>query len=77
VNIYKNVFFISHIYKPATSSHSKPRLFGTTTLTLLPTGSWISPFTTFERDFQQIPEFAVDAKSAPRAKHRASRKELA
>jgi hypothetical protein len=35
VNTYKNVFFISHIYKPATSSHSKPRLFGTTTLTLL------------------------------------------
>jgi hypothetical protein len=35
VNIYKNVFFISHIYKPATSSHSKPGLFGTTTLTLL------------------------------------------
>jgi hypothetical protein len=35
VNTYKNVFFISHIYKPATSSHSKPGLFGTTTLTLL------------------------------------------
>jgi hypothetical protein len=39
VNTYKNVFFISHIYKPATSSHSKPGLFGTTTLTLLLTGS--------------------------------------
>jgi hypothetical protein len=35
VNTYKNVFFISHIYKLATSSHSKPGLFGTTTLTLL------------------------------------------
>jgi hypothetical protein len=35
VNTYKNVFFIQHIYKPATSSHSKPELFGTTTLTLL------------------------------------------
>jgi hypothetical protein len=30
------VFFIQHIYKSATSSHSKPGLFGTTTLTLLP-----------------------------------------
>jgi hypothetical protein len=35
VKTYKNVFFTSHIYKPATSSHSKPGLFGTTTLTLL------------------------------------------
>jgi hypothetical protein len=35
VNTYNNVFFISHIYKPATSSHSKPGLFGTITLTLL------------------------------------------
>jgi hypothetical protein len=35
VNAYKNVFFIRHIYKSATSSHSKPGLFGTTTLTLL------------------------------------------
>jgi hypothetical protein len=35
VNTYKNVFFIQHIYKPATSSHTKPGLFGTTTLTLL------------------------------------------
>jgi hypothetical protein len=35
VNTYKNVFFIQHIYKPATSSHSKPGLFGTTTLSLL------------------------------------------
>jgi hypothetical protein len=59
VNTYKNVFFISHIYKSATSSHSKPGLFGTTTLTLLLTGSWISPFATFEPDFWQIPEFSV------------------
>jgi hypothetical protein len=42
VNIYMNVFFISYIYKPATSSHAKPRLFETTSLTLLLTGSWIS-----------------------------------
>jgi hypothetical protein len=35
VNAYKNVFFVLHIYKSATSSHSKPGLFGTTTLTLL------------------------------------------
>jgi hypothetical protein len=35
VNTYKNVFSFSYIYKPATSSHSKSGLFGTTTLTLL------------------------------------------
>jgi hypothetical protein len=35
VNAYKNVFLVQHIYKSATSSHSKPGLFGTTTLTLL------------------------------------------
>jgi hypothetical protein len=29
VNACKNVFFIQHIYKSATSSHSKPGLFGT------------------------------------------------
>jgi hypothetical protein len=39
VNTYMNVFFISCIYKSATSSHPKPGLFGTTTLTLLLTGS--------------------------------------
>jgi hypothetical protein len=54
VNTYKNVSFISHIYKPAISSHSKPGLFGTTTLTLL-----LSPFATSELDFRQIPELAV------------------
>jgi hypothetical protein len=26
VNTYMNVFYISYIYKPATSSHAKPRL---------------------------------------------------
>jgi hypothetical protein len=62
-NTYMNVFFISYIYKPATSSHAKPGLFETTSLTLLLTGSWISPFgksscaMTPELDFQQIPEF--------------------
>jgi hypothetical protein len=37
-------FYISYIYKPATSSHAKPGLFETTTLTLLLASSWISPF---------------------------------
>jgi hypothetical protein len=59
VNTYMNVFSISYIYKPATSSHSKPGLSGTTTLTLLLTSSWISPFVTSEPDFRQIPEFPV------------------
>jgi hypothetical protein len=44
VNTYTNVFFISYIYKPTTSSHAKPRLFETTSLTLLLASSWISPF---------------------------------
>jgi hypothetical protein len=35
VNTYRTVFPTLHIYKSDTSSHSKPRLFGTTTLTLL------------------------------------------
>jgi hypothetical protein len=39
VNTYMNVFFISYIYKPATSSYPKPGLFGMTTLTLHLTGS--------------------------------------
>jgi hypothetical protein len=34
-----NVIYISYIYKLAISSHTKPGLFGTTTLTLLLTGS--------------------------------------
>jgi hypothetical protein len=33
VNMYMNVFYISYIYKPATSSHTKPRLFEMTSLT--------------------------------------------
>jgi hypothetical protein len=33
VNIYMNVFYISYIYKPATSSHAKPELFEMTSLT--------------------------------------------
>jgi hypothetical protein len=63
VNTYMNVFFISYIYKPATSSHAKPGLFETMSLSLLLTGSWISPFRksscamTTELDLQQIPEF--------------------
>jgi hypothetical protein len=58
-----NVFYISYIYKPATSSHTKPGLFETTSLTWLLTDSWISPFrksscaATSELDPQQIPEF--------------------
>jgi hypothetical protein len=62
VNMYMNVFYISYIYKPATSSHTKPRLFEMTSLTWLPTDSWISPFrkssyaVTSELELQQIPE---------------------
>jgi hypothetical protein len=33
VNTYMNVFYISYIYKLATSSHAKPRLFEATSLT--------------------------------------------
>jgi hypothetical protein len=33
--VHTIVFYISYIYKPATSSHVKPGLFETTTLTLL------------------------------------------
>jgi hypothetical protein len=57
-----NVFYISYIYKPVTSSHIKPRLFETPSLTWLPTDSWISPFrkssyvVIFELELQQIPE---------------------
>jgi hypothetical protein len=63
VNMYMNVFYISYIYKPATSSHTKPGLFEMTSLTLLLTDLWISPFrqssctVTSELDLQQIPEF--------------------
>jgi hypothetical protein len=39
VNMYMNVFYISYIYKPVTSSHTKPGLFETTSLTWLPTDS--------------------------------------
>jgi hypothetical protein len=39
VNMYMNVFYISHIYKSATSSHTKPGLFDATSLTWLPTDS--------------------------------------
>jgi hypothetical protein len=39
VNTHMNVFYISYIYKPATSSHTKPGLFETTSLTWLPTNS--------------------------------------
>jgi hypothetical protein len=59
VNTYKNVFFASYIYKPVTSSHSKPELFGTATLTLLLTGSWIFPLETSELDFRRIPELTI------------------
>jgi hypothetical protein len=61
--MYMNVFYISYIYKPVTSSHTKPVLFETTSLTLLLTDSWIPPFrksscaVTSELDLRQIPEF--------------------
>jgi hypothetical protein len=35
VNMYMNVFYISYIYKPATSSHTKPGLFEMMSLTWL------------------------------------------
>jgi hypothetical protein len=35
VNTYMNVFYISYIYKPATSTHAKPRLFEATSGFLL------------------------------------------
>jgi hypothetical protein len=59
-----NVFYISYIYKPATSSHTKPGVFETTSLTLLLTDSWIPPFrkslcaVTSELDLRQISNFA-------------------
>jgi hypothetical protein len=37
VNMYMNVFYTSCIYKPATSSHTKPGIFETTSSTWLPT----------------------------------------
>jgi hypothetical protein len=38
VNTYMNVFYISYIYKLATSSHAKPGLFEATSLTWLLAG---------------------------------------
>jgi hypothetical protein len=63
VNMYMNVFYISYIYKPATSSHTKPGHFEMTYLTWLLTDSWISPLrkssyaATSELELQQTPEF--------------------
>jgi hypothetical protein len=60
--MYMNVFYISYIYKPTTSSHIKPGLFEMTSLTWLPTDSSISPFrkssytVTSELELQRIPE---------------------
>jgi hypothetical protein len=42
-NTHTNVFYISYIFKSATSSHAKPGLFEMTYLTLLLASSWISP----------------------------------
>jgi hypothetical protein len=61
--MYTNVFYISYIYKPATSSHTKSELFETASLTWLLTDSRISPFrksscaATSELDLQQILKF--------------------
>jgi hypothetical protein len=63
VNMYMNVFYISYIYKPATSSHTKPGLFETTSLTWPLTDSWISRFrkssyaTISELELRKTPEF--------------------
>jgi hypothetical protein len=51
--------FSSHTFTSLPLVHTKPGLFGMTTLTLLLSGSWISPRTTSELDFWQIPELAV------------------
>jgi hypothetical protein len=61
VNMYMNVFYISYIYKPATISHTKPGLFETTSLTWLPTDSWISPFRKSSANSRtsQISDFVV------------------
>jgi hypothetical protein len=65
VNTYMNVFYISYIYKPATSSHAKPRLFEATSLTWLLVGSRVSPFrkssyaVTSELRLQRTPEFRI------------------
>jgi hypothetical protein len=60
---------LSYIYKPATSSHAKPGLFETTTLTLLLASLWIFPFRKPSRtvtpelvlhhtpEFQRFPKF--------------------
>jgi hypothetical protein len=63
VNTYMNVFYISYIYKFATSSHAKPKLFEATSLTWLLARSRVSPFgkssyaVTSELGLQRIPEF--------------------
>jgi hypothetical protein len=70
VNTHTNVFYISYIYKPATSSHAKPGLFETITLTLLLASSWISLFrkssraVTPELVLHHTPEFHRFPKSA-------------
>jgi hypothetical protein len=63
VNSYMNVFYISYIYKLATSSHAKPGLFEATSLTWLLAGTRVFPSrkssyaATSELELQRIPEF--------------------
>jgi hypothetical protein len=63
VNTYTNVFYISYIYKPATSSHVKLGLFEMATLTLLLASSRMFSFrkssrtVTHELVLHHIPEF--------------------
>jgi hypothetical protein len=63
VNTYMNVFYISYIYKLATSSHAKPGLFEATSLTWLHASSQVSPVrkspyaATSELGHQRIPGF--------------------
>jgi hypothetical protein len=52
VNMYINVFYFSYIYKPATCSHTKPRLFETTSLT----SSLLIRESPHPGNLQQIPE---------------------
>jgi hypothetical protein len=63
VNSYMNVFYISYIYKLATSSHAKPGHFEAMSLTWLLAGSPVFPFrkssyaATSELELQRTPEF--------------------
>jgi hypothetical protein len=62
VNTYMNVFYISYIYKLATSSHAKPGLFEATSLTWLLAGSRVSPFRKFSYAVTSKPRSSADSR---------------